>query len=53
MLASHFKRIKLRVFENKVLTETFGPKRDEMSETFGMKHNDNLVIQTGQIVLLG
>jgi len=34
----------MMMFGNKVLRETFGPKRDEVSEKFRMKRNDNFVI---------
>jgi hypothetical protein len=33
---------RLRVFENKVLTTIFGPKRDEVTRTWRKLHNDEL-----------
>jgi hypothetical protein len=33
---------KLRVFENRVLSRIFGPKRDEVTEEWRNLHNDEL-----------
>jgi hypothetical protein len=33
---------RLRAFENRVLTRTFGPKRDEVTEGWRKLHNEEL-----------
>ena len=33
---------RLRVFENRVLTRIFGPKRDELTGEWGKLHNEEL-----------
>jgi RNase P/RNase MRP subunit POP5 len=33
---------RLRVFENRVLSRIFGPKRDEVTEVWRKLHNENL-----------
>lgn len=36
------KEHKLQMYENKVLRKVFGPRKDEVSEQFGIFHNDHL-----------
>jgi len=35
-------RDRLRVFENRVLRQIFGPKRDEVTEEWRKQHNEKL-----------
>jgi hypothetical protein len=35
---------RLRVFENKVLRKTFGPKRDEVTGEWRRQHNEKLYV---------
>jgi hypothetical protein len=41
-LVSHIEEHKLRVCENRVLRETFGPKRDEVTKEWRRLHNEEL-----------
>jgi hypothetical protein len=44
---------RLRVFENRVLSKIFGPKRDEVTGEWRKLHNEELTDCTPHPVLLG
>ena len=44
---------RLRVFENRVLRRTFGPKRDEVTGEWRKLHNGNLMTCTPHPIFFG